>query len=48
MKVCIRCGHRLTTHLVSPGYKYYCPNCDEDMYEIEAIDKEGYSNDTME
>lgn len=36
MKTCRKCGHRLTTKNVSPGYRYYCPNCDEDMYGIEA------------
>lgn len=38
MKLCRRCGHRLTTKDVTPGYKYYCPNCDEDMFGIEARD----------
>lgn len=38
MKSCRKCGHRLTTRSVTKGYKYYCPNCDEDMYGIEAVD----------
>lgn len=38
MKTCRRCGARLTTRNVTPGYKYYCPNCDEDMFGIEALD----------
>lgn len=38
MKMCRRCGHRLTMKNVTPGYKYYCPNCDEDMFGIEALD----------
>ena len=38
MKLCRKCGHRLTTKDVTPGYKYYCPNCDEDMFGIEAVD----------
>lgn len=38
MKLCRKCGHRLTTKDVTPGYRYYCPNCDEDMIGIEARD----------
>lgn len=33
---CRKCGHRLTRKNVTPGYQFYCPNCDEDMYGIEA------------
>ena len=35
-RFCRKCGHELSTENVSPGYKFYCPNCDEDMYGIEA------------
>lgn len=31
-----KCGHQLTRRNVTPGYQFYCPNCDEDMYGIEA------------
>lgn len=36
--ICRRCGHRLSRRDVSPGYKFYCPHCDEDMYGIEAVE----------
>lgn len=36
--LCRKCGHKLSRKNVSPGYKFYCPNCDEDMYGIEAIE----------
>ena len=35
-RFCRKCGHELSTENVSPGYRFYCPNCDEDMYGIEA------------
>lgn len=41
MKVCRRCGSRLRTSNVTHGYKYWCPRCDEDMYEIETVEKKG-------
>lgn len=41
MKVCRKCGSRLRTTNVTPGYKYWCPRCDEDMYGIEAVEKKG-------
>lgn len=34
--VCRKCGHQLTRRNVTPGYQFYCPNCDEDLYGIEA------------
>lgn len=34
--VCRKCGHQLTRRNVTPGYQFYCPNCNEDMYGIEA------------
>ena len=49
MKVCRRCGSRLRTYNVTPGYKYWCPHCDEDMYGLEAVEKKGetmYFRDT--
>lgn len=41
MKTCRKCGARLTTRNVTPGYRYYCPHCDEDMYGIEARETKG-------
>lgn len=41
MKVCRRCGSRLRTSSVTPGYRYWCPRCDEDMFEMEAVEKKG-------
>lgn len=38
--LCRKCGTRLETgRSVTEGYRYYCPNCDEDMYEVEADDR---------
>lgn len=45
MKVCRKCGSRLRTSNVTPGYKYWCPRCDEDMYGIEAVEKKGETMD---
>lgn len=39
MKVCRRCGSRLRAYNVTPGYKYWCPRCNEDMFGIEAVEK---------
>lgn len=36
---CRKCGTELSTENVSPGYAYVCPNCDEDMFEFEAVDR---------
>lgn len=39
--LCRKCGHGLESgSVVTPGYKFYCPNCDEDMYGIEAVESE--------
>lgn len=38
MAKCFRCGCELVTDkaLVSAGYSYYCPECDEDFYGVEV------------
>lgn len=34
---CPKCGTKLMTgKLVSEGYDFYCPECDEDFYNVEA------------
>lgn len=37
MKICFRCKCKLEkSNLIN--YKYYCSNCDEDMFEFEVED----------
>ena len=36
---CRKCGHELSIENVSPGYAFVCPECDENMYGIEADDR---------
>lgn len=38
--LCKRCGCELQSDkaLLSEGYTFYCPDCDEDMYAVEAIE----------
>lgn len=33
---CNRCNSRVTAYGVSRGYKFYCPECDEDLYDFET------------
>ena len=33
---CFRCGTMVLRELEVPGYPYYCPNCDENMYSFET------------
>lgn len=34
-KVCARCGNNVFQSGL-PGYLWYCPSCDEDLYDIET------------
>lgn len=35
--ICNRCHSIVSKKNVSKGYKYYCPDCDEDLYEFETM-----------
>lgn len=35
VRVCSRCGTRVKK-TTTPGYKFYCPEHDEDLYEFET------------
>jgi len=34
---CFRCGTRLELETQIKDYKYFCPNCDENMFTFEAV-----------
>ena len=37
IRICNRCGHEVEVENHKDiDYPYYCPNCDENMYEIET------------
>lgn len=38
VRVCNRCGIRVKKTTVT-GYRFYCPECDEDLYEFETETK---------
>lgn len=38
VRVCNRCGTRVKKTNVT-GYRFYCPECDEDLYEFETETK---------
>lgn len=41
IRVCKRCNSQVEEEKVIEEYPYYCPNCDENMYEFETTIKEG-------
>ena len=34
-----RCGSRVSTRNVTPGYRYVCPRCDEDLDRFETFER---------
>jgi hypothetical protein len=41
-RFCCKCGHKVQRgKLVTKGYKYYCPFCDEDLYKFETVGSKG-------
>ena len=36
IRVCLRCGSEVRKEKENIDYPYYCPNCDENMYEFET------------
>lgn len=50
-RYCFRCGHEVEWEDEVPGYPYYCPQCDENMYRFEtytAREAETYANPIAE
>lgn len=41
-RYCGRCGTEVKEEICKDiDYPYYCPDCDENMYEFETVTKEG-------
>lgn len=36
---CKKCYNKVTKKKITKGYAYFCPSCDEDLYEFEVIFK---------
>lgn len=47
IRVCRRCGAQVQRSQVE-GYSYYCPEHDEDLYEIETVTVETEENESHE
>lgn len=39
MKICKKCGHKVEIEK-ELDYPYYCPECDENMYQVEVEEAE--------
>lgn len=39
--LCIKCGHKVKKEIdpeLSKEYPYYCPHCDENLYDMETVE----------